>query len=185
MTVFPFDALLFASLILFVPVISTLSMAMRMWFLSALLLSFLIHLILFLMLILLLVEALPSPSSNNETRLLLPHQDNGTVGLLTNVLVLLGPLAVHLAVKVGAELVFNLLLLQDSFDQSFENINVVYLLGGVRVHLDLQILQQFEGFYFFHDDALLVVDKVAILLTAACILFALRVILGIVILGET
>ena len=71
--------------------------------LSALLLPLLIHLILLLMLILLLCETLPGPPCNDEPRLLLPDQHYRSICFLANILVLLGPLAVHFPIEIRCQ----------------------------------------------------------------------------------
>ena len=83
--------------------IFTMTMLMLMWLLSALRLPLLIHLILLLMLILLLSKTLSSPPCNNEPSLLLSDQDDRPISLLTNILMLLCPLAVHFSIQIGCK----------------------------------------------------------------------------------
>ena len=110
--------------------------------LSALLLPFLVKLIFLLMLVFLLIQTFSCPTCDDKASLFLTYQDMRASWLFDDVFVLLGPLTIHLTIKIGGELILYLLLLQNTFDQSFENINVVDLLGCIRMHLDLEIFQE-------------------------------------------
>ena len=90
-------------------------------------------------------------------------------------LVLLPPLVLDLLTQIGRKLIVNLLIHEDSLHQSFENIDEMDLLLRVLMHLDLQVTEELKSVSFLHDDLLLGVYEISILLLQSNILLILIV----------
>lgn len=125
------------------------------------------------------IEDFASPFGNDDGCLLL-SDCHLALEVFGDIFVLLLPLALHLRVQRLAQLEVHLVLVEDSFQQSFEDVDVMNLAHAISIDFYFQVFQQFQRVHFFHYDLLFVIDKVSVLLPQSCVLLGIRAVVSIV-----
>jgi len=129
--------------------------------------------------VLLHIEYFASPFSNDDSSLLLTDCHRAS-RVFAHIFVLLLPLTLHFAVQVLAQLKINLMFVENSLEESFEDVNEMDLSSTMSVDFDFEISQQFECINLLHDYPFFVIHKVSVLLPQPCIFLVGRAVISIV-----
>lgn len=129
--------------------------------------------------VLLHIENFASPFGNDDSCLLLTDCHLAS-HVFDHIFVLLLPVTLHFAVQVLTQLKIYFMLVENSFEEGFEDVNEMNLSNAMRVDFDFEISQQFEGVNLLHDYPFFVIHKVSVLLPQSSIFLVAGAVISII-----